>query len=147
MNLLHFELDIGEAFARQQAPKSLQSNQTKRCRHCLRSCFASGYGLECASRGGRQIHHQCQAIRSVEAGPEKALQVIRDAAPDVVLLQESYQTLKGDLVGSESSHNQWQDQPMWLANGELVLLDLEASFWRAVAMLVLLRGDKIMFLR
>ena len=27
---------------------------------------------------------------SVQQGPEKALQVIRDAAPDVVLLQESY---------------------------------------------------------
>ena len=39
---------------------------------------------------------------SVQQGPEKALQVIRDAAPDVVLLQESY-----DIEGDRPKLGAW----------------------------------------
>ena len=69
---------------------------------------------------------------SVQQGPEKALQVIRDAAPDVVLLQESYD-IEGDRpklgawLAGELGWRQFQGDSAHLC--VLTPYDIEATYF------------------
>ncbi|MEC7196467.1 MAG: hypothetical protein VXW23_05745, partial [Planctomycetota bacterium] len=69
---------------------------------------------------------------SVQQGPEKALQVIRDAAPDVVLLQESYD-IEGDRpklgawLAGELGWRQFQGDSKHLC--VLTTYDIEATYF------------------
>ena len=69
---------------------------------------------------------------SVQKGPEKALQVIRDAAPDVVLLQESYdieddRPKLGAWLAGELGWSQFQGDSAHLC--VLTPYDIETTFF------------------
>ena len=69
---------------------------------------------------------------SVQQGPEKALQVIREAEPDVVLLQESYdiegdRTKLGAWLAGELGWRQFQGESAHLC--VLTSYDIDATYF------------------
>lgn len=99
------------------------------------SCFALASILQASDSPDQlrvMVWNVLRGGNSVEQGPEKALQVIREAGPDVVLLQESYD-IEGDRpklgawLAAELGWRQFQGESAHLC--VLTPYDIDATYF------------------